>query len=234
MIDLKREGFLSGNQLKVIALIAMTVDHIGVYLLPQFLFLRIIGRLAFPIFAFMIAEGCRYTKNRKRYLGTMLALGIVCQIVSFIVLKSVKQCILITFSLAIAFVYVYDYARKKKDLKSGLFLVIAFGCVFFVTKMMRPLFLRGTDFGVDYGLLGVLLPCFIYMGKTKDEKLIFTAIGLIALANSTSWIQWFSLATVPLLALYSGERGRVRMKNLFYIYYPLHLVAIYLIRMLLR
>lgn len=228
------KGWLTGNQLKIIALIAMTIDHIGAYLLPRFIFLRIIGRLAFPIFAFMIAEGCRYTKNRKRYLLTMLALGIVCQIVYFIAFKSIKQCILITFSLSIAFTYVYDYAKQKKDLKSSTLLAVAFGCVFFITKMARPLLFKGTDFGVDYGLLGVLLPCFIYMGKTKDEKLVFTTFGLIALSNSTWWIQWFSLATVPLLALYNGERGRTRMKSLFYIYYPLHLLAIYLIGMILK
>ena len=61
-----KKGFLNGNQLKIIALIAMTLDHIGKMLLPGFTILQIIGRLAFPIFAYMIAEGCRYTKNRKK------------------------------------------------------------------------------------------------------------------------------------------------------------------------
>ena len=57
-------SFLSGNSLKIIAAIAMTVDHIGVVIFPNFAILRIIGRIAFPIFAFMIAEGCRYTKKQ--------------------------------------------------------------------------------------------------------------------------------------------------------------------------
>lgn len=55
---------LTGNQLKLLALIAMTCDHVGLQLLPQFIILRIIGRLAAPLFAYMIAEGCRYTHNR--------------------------------------------------------------------------------------------------------------------------------------------------------------------------
>ena len=56
---------LTGNQLKLIALITMTIDHVGMMLLPQLRILRAIGRIAFPIFAYMIAEGCRHTRNRK-------------------------------------------------------------------------------------------------------------------------------------------------------------------------
>ena len=57
---------LSGNQLKLIALITMTVDHMGLILFDQFILLRIVGRLAFPIFAWMIAEGCRHTRRMGR------------------------------------------------------------------------------------------------------------------------------------------------------------------------
>ena len=63
------KGFISGNQLKIIALVAMTWDHMGKQLFPQIGWLQIVGRLAFPIFAYMIAEGCAYTKNRKKYLA---------------------------------------------------------------------------------------------------------------------------------------------------------------------
>ena len=52
---------LTGNLLKLIAMLTMTIDHIGVILLPQYRILRIIGRLTMPIYAFMIAEGCHYT-----------------------------------------------------------------------------------------------------------------------------------------------------------------------------
>ena len=58
---------LTNNQLKIIAMISMLIDHIGVAMFPNVMILRIIGRLAFPIFAYMIAEGCFYTKNKARY-----------------------------------------------------------------------------------------------------------------------------------------------------------------------
>ena len=54
--------------LKMLALITMTCDHVGLQLFPDILIFRIIGRLAMPIYAFMIAEGCRHTRNRKKYL----------------------------------------------------------------------------------------------------------------------------------------------------------------------
>ena len=72
---------LTNNKLKIIAMISMLIDHIGVALFPYVEIFRIIGRLAFPIFAYMIAEGCRYTKNRKKYLGIILGMAIVFQLV---------------------------------------------------------------------------------------------------------------------------------------------------------
>ena len=72
----KKLSGLTGNQLKLFALLAMTCDHIGVQLFPRLLILRIIGRLALPIFAYMIAQGCRYTKNKKKYLMTIAAVAV--------------------------------------------------------------------------------------------------------------------------------------------------------------
>ena len=74
---------LTGNQLKLIAMVAMTADHVGLQLLPQVGFLRILGRLAMPLYAYMIAEGCRYTRSRKRYFLSIALMGLLCQLVYF-------------------------------------------------------------------------------------------------------------------------------------------------------
>ena len=74
-------GILSGNALKIIAAISMVIDHTGVIFFPDVLIFRIIGRLGLPIFAFMIAEGCRYTKNKLKYFLSLLILGTACQLV---------------------------------------------------------------------------------------------------------------------------------------------------------
>ena len=107
----KNKAGLTGNQLKLIALISMTLDHVGLQLFPDVVLLRILGRLALPIFAYMIAEGCRHTRSRKKYLGRMVLLAALCQAVYFFAMGSLYQCILVTFSLSIVLIYAIDNAH---------------------------------------------------------------------------------------------------------------------------
>lgn len=213
-------------------MVLMTVDHIGAYLFPQVGFLRILGRLAMPVYAYMIAEGCRYTKNRPRYFLTLAGFAALCQIVYWVFQESLSQCILVTFSLSVLLIYALDYANHKKSLLSFALLAVAFVLVGYICVFL-PGQLPGTDFRIDYGFAGVLLPVFIYLGRTKEEKLALTAGGLALLALCTYSIQWYALMSLPLLALYNGRRGKTGMKYLFYFYYPLHLVVIYGIGFLL-
>ena len=87
---MKAKLLLSGNALKIIAAVAMTIDHVGLMFFPQLKVLRIIGRIALPIFAFMIAEGCRYTRNKLRYFLTVFLLASLTFFSSMI--KDVLQC----------------------------------------------------------------------------------------------------------------------------------------------
>ena len=103
--------FLSGNALKLFALVFMTIDHIGYLLLDNYIPFRIIGRLAFPIFAYMIAEGCKYTKNRARYLLTVFLTGAAFQIFYSIAERSLYMNIFITFSFSIALIYLFDWLK---------------------------------------------------------------------------------------------------------------------------
>ena len=131
-MEVKKRLFwgLNGNQLKILALIAMTIDHIGYYLYPGQEWMRIVGRLAFPIFAYMIAEGARYTKNRKKYLGMMFGLGLICQIVYFFAMASLFQCIMITFTFSIILIYALDYAMERKEAEGWIFFSLLFIAVF--------------------------------------------------------------------------------------------------------
>ena len=233
MINKLSYGIFTSNQLKIIALIAMTIDHIGVQIFPEIKILRIIGRIAFPIFAYMIAEGCKYTKNRKKYLLTMISMAVICQFVYFFAMNSLSQCILVTFSLSVALSYVLDNAQSRGDVKSSFITIAAFAVVIFLTEILPRLW-KGTDFGIDYGIYGVMLPVFVFAAHRKMQKLFAAAIMLVLLSVDFGGVQWFGLMALPLLALYNGERGRLNMKSLFYIYYPSHLVIIYLISMLIK
>ena len=226
----QRRG-LSGNQLKLLALLTMTIDHIGLILLPQHSILRIIGRLSMPIYAYMIAEGCRYTKNRARYLLSMVGLAAVCQVVSYVVTGTLYQCILVTFSMSISLIWLLDLAISKQNISSKLALAAGLGAVFFLCEVL-PMLLPGTDYRIDYAMVGVLLPIFPFMGKTKWQKLGFLTLGLVTMCLYHGGIQWYSLLALLPLALYGGHRGKASFKYLFYIYYPLHIVVIEAIAML--
>ncbi len=216
-----REKGLTGNQLKILAMIAMTLDHIGVQMFPECQILRIIGRIAFPIFAYMIAEGCKYTRNRKRYLAWMTGSALLCQVVYYVTEQSLYQCVLVTFSLAILMIYSIDYAKKCMPVP----IAMAAGIIYLTVYL--PVQLPHTDYWIDYGIGGVCLPVMIYLCDSKWKKLIAMTGGLAVIAWMLGGVQWYSLIAIPLLGMYNGKRGRAKLKYLFYVYYPLHLAVIY-------
>ena len=231
-IQTKKFAGLTGNQLKLLALFAMTCDHVGLQLLPQFIILRIIGRLAAPLFAYMIAEGCRYTHDRGRYLGRLLGMAALCQIAYFAAMRSLYQCIFVTFSLSVCLIYALDNALRRRTPASVLMAAAALAAAVFITVGL-PRILIHTDFDVDYGLWGVMLPVLVYLGRGKWEKLTLFAVGVSLLGLHYGGIQWWGLLSVPLLALYNGQKGRRNIGPLFYWYYPAHLVVIYGLSLLL-
>lgn len=214
---------LTGNQLKLFALVTMTIDHIGVQLFPQLPLLRILGRLSLPVFAYLIAEGCRHTHNRKRYLLRLAGLGALCQAVYFLAEGSLYMCILVTFSLSVLLVDALDAAVREQKPSSRLYALGVSAAVVFVCEGL-PTLLSGTDFSVDYGLLGVLLPVFAYFGGLPAM-----AGCLVLLCLRLGGRQWWSLLALLPLLCYNGERGKHRMGAFFYLYYPLHLAVIYLV-----
>lgn len=148
---------MSANVLKIIALIAMTVDHMGLMLFPEHIWMRVVGRIAFPIFAFMIAEGCRYTRNRLKYLLRIGFMGIGMQIVLFIATGSLYQSVFISFTMAIILIYAIDKAKSEKKIRywmgvAAFVLAIKFLC------LGLPQFLSKTDYDIDYNIVGIFIP----------------------------------------------------------------------------
>ena len=221
---------LNNNQLKIIAMVSMLIDHIGEALLPEVYIFRIIGRLAFPIFAYMIAEGCAHTRHRGRYLLNIASLGLACQLVYFFAMGSLYQGILITFSLSIAAIFAIDRFTKKKDLWSALVMSAVLAAVIFIS-VIAPIIFASQGFVLDYGALGVLTPIAVYYLRDKRLKISASAVILLLRAILYGGFRWYALLAVPLLAIYNGERGKAKLKYLFYIFYPTHLVVIYLLQL---
>lgn len=228
---------LTNNQLKIVAMVSMLLDHMGLLFFPDAEIFRILGRIAFPIFAYMIAEGCRYTKNRAKYLGMIGGMAIVFQIVYFVAMQSLYQGILVTFSLAIILIYSIDGIVRSKKLWVRLASVVVLASVVAFVVVL-PRVLSNTDFAIDYGVWGILLPILVYLMPSRPWQIGAASVFLLVrvlyyLFIVPMPIQAWSLLAVPLLALYNGKRGKAKMKYLFYIFYPAHLVILYGIAMLI-
>ena len=241
----KRIKCLSGNTLKIIAAVTMLIDHIGFILLPQYGFLRIIGRLSFPIFAFLIAEGCKYTKNKLRYFLSVFILGLVCQIAYYVAAQSLYIGVLLSFSVSILCVYALEYMKKVHRNDGGLPKKILAVALFALSLVGAYVF--NVAFNVDYGFLGCMLPVFASIIADENDlpkvlknidvntlRVFLFGICLLAFAIYDKGNSYYSLLSLPVLLLYSEKRGKLKMKYFFYIFYPAHLAAIYGIDLILK
>ncbi len=244
-MNLTKRNFLTGNQLKISAAFLMLVDHMGVMLYPGIEMFRIIGRLSFPLFAFFIAEGCVYTKNKRNYFLGIFLLGIFCQVIFYVTQKSTNFGILITFSFSILLCYLLEYTKttlfsKDKGIFRKFLLIIVFLFAVYVTYLFNQ------RYHVDYGFYGCVLPLFacLFRSIKANQKtylsgmdknvvhVILFGIGLLILSLEYGGIQMYSLLALPLLLFYSGKRGKHKLKLFFYIFYPTHFAVLALVQQL--
>lgn len=241
--------FLSANVIKIIAVIFMTLDHIGWVLLPEVRILHILGRISMPLFAFMIAEGAYHTRNKVKYFSLIFLLGVAFQIVYYVALRSTYMGIFITFSTSILMIYALQFF--KTQLFYGTYFQKAYSFLLFGASVVGTYFLNEYC-DVDYGFWGCMLPVFasLFCVNATDKKgertvkfncvpvnVLAFAVGLLILAvyhaGRLGGIQYYALLALPILFLYSGKRGKWKMKYFFYVFYPAHLVVIYGISLLL-
>ena len=221
---------MNRNVLKIIAVISMLIDHIGAYIFPDAYWLRCIGRLALPIFAFFIAEGMRYTRSRKRYVLTLLVFAIISQIPYGFLREFYYLNILFTFLIAIFAIFLIENYKKNETLYMIYLLLL--GSVLLFVEFLNI---------VDYGIFGVLLILVFYFVKDKKLSLSLGAACLVLLTlkmmlfagfTLRSTVQFLSILSLLLLYFYNGNKGKVNLKWLFYIFYPLHLLVILIITLI--
>ena len=219
---------LSGSALKVIAVITMTIDHIGAFLcydrpwfqtelatigdktVTPYIILRLIGRLAFPIFAFLITEGFLHTRNRKRYGISLLIFAFISEI-PYSMLVANSHNIFFTLLLGYLGIYVYEYLKENRPVR----LIVMIG-------LLAASFLTSES----YGAAGFGLILLIYALREKPLLQAITGSCILPMGYTAG------LAFIP-INMYNGKRGFIKgniLKYLFYLYYPLHLTIIILIR----
>ncbi len=233
MQTLQARRGLTGNALKLLAAITMACDHIGFIFFPLSAPWRYVGRLALPIFSFMIAEGCAHTRSRLRYFLGVLGLGVLCQSVYTLVMGDWFLCVPLSFALGIALIFALQNARRAKSLGpaalwTGAFL-LGVGAVYGLTRVAE----------LDYGFWGCMLAvaASLFRDTRLDKRPVHVlALGLclVPLALEKGPWQWWSLLALAPLLCYNGARGRLKMKYFFYIFYPGHLAALYGLQYLLQ
>ena len=226
MKKLEKLRILDGTSLKLIAMISMVFDHVGDMFFPGALWMRMIGRLAMPLFSFCIAEGYAHTKNKQRYLMRMGVFALVSEIPFDLAFEGRvglgHQNIMLTFFLAILALMLFDRIRGEGKEHAAGKTLLGILCVCAVAVL--ALVLRA-----DYTLFAVLAVFLFYVLRNRHPLLrCGVGVGFLALTRTVGYYRATGLSLIPLL-LYNGKRGR-GLKWLFYAFYPGHLLLLYLLK----
>ena len=240
---LKKIRIFNSNTIKIFAAVFMFIDHFGLMLYPRVMWFRILGRLSMPLFAFAIAEGCRYTRNKWKHFLMLFGLGVVCQIVYAIVDPKTQYFgILITFSFSVVMIYALQFAKKCTFEKKPIWWKITLAWLLFIA-LVAGTYLFCEKFTVDYKFYGCMLPVFASIfdfhripAPAILKKLDILPLRVLCMALPMIPMMYvgalgikitcYSFLTIPLLLLYNGEKGKWNMKYFFYIFYPLHLALL--------
>lgn len=201
----------NSNFLKLVGIVSMTIDHVGKFFFPQYLIFRILGRIAFPLFAFQLSIGYQNTSNKKRYLLRLLIFALISQPILFLLTREITLNILFSFALGIL---TLSCLEKRKYYFILLILPFSLFC--------------------EYGPYGILMIVGFFVFKKFWQQLPFFALNnlIYCLFGRVPFFQFYSLFS--LLFIYKLNFFRVKLpKYFFYFYYPGHLLLIYLLKIFL-
>lgn len=219
--------------LKLLAILFMTIDHVGMILLPEILWLRIVGRLAFPLFAYQFAVSVNLTKHPKKMGLNLIIFALISQIV-YVFINNDFFKLNIFFTLFLAWLTIYLIKNIKNIYLKLLFLapILIF--------LLFPFFIKEFP-EIDYGIYGVFVLIFFAFFLKKPTIMnigfIFSTIIFCILSipssNSGSLLQIFCLFSIPLF--YLRIPVKIKLPNiLYYTYYPLHLAILLILSKILK
>ena len=239
----KKIQFLNSNTLRLVAVLLMISDHVWATTMSFGNWMTYIGRMAFPIFAFQIAEGFIHTKDFKKYALRLLAFGLVSEIPFNLFYSSrwfnpYHQNVMFTLLLGLLAIRVIDNLKKDisaKNIGKSVLWLLLIG-------------IGGTLGFVDYGFLGVLTVVMFYLCRGYRFTPILQLIGMI-LINIVFFegqvfrfevfgitleipSQGFAVFALIPIWLYNGKKGKSSkaLQYGFYAFYPVHMLILYLIK----
>lgn len=209
----KNFGLFNNFTLKIIAILTMLIDHVGYVLFPSTLQFRLVGRIAFPIFCFLIVEGFFHTRSTWNYLIRLSLFAILSEI---------------PFDLAFRGCF-FDWQYQN------VFITLAFGlCALFCLEEMntRKIFIIPLAIIIllaelshcDYGAGGVLLICIFYL--TRNNKIMQVILCALVMYLCYGQLELYGLFAFIPIFLYNGKRGP-SAKIIFYWFYPIHLLVLF-------
>lgn len=223
---------MSVFSLKLLAVLFMAVDHIGLFFFPEVFSLRIIGRLSFPLFAWLLANGYIHSTDRKKYFLRIVAFAFISQIPYMLAFQYATPhlwSLNIFFTLALGFVGIAVFNSTKGYYRALLLFLL----------LLSAFLLR-----VEYGVAGVLSIILFYIFYKKpllmtiSQMLLFfglftlpqiaRALSTVHTVNMLAVIQPVCLLSLIIISHYNGTLGR-KWKYFFYLFYPIHLLIIYLL-----
>ena len=219
-VDLSRYQRMDGTVLKLIACLSMFIDHLGAVCFSEMMGFRIIGRLAFPIYCFLLVEGAVHTHDMKKYILRMGIFALISEIpfdLAFYhrLVYTGHQNVFFTLGLGLLAIWFLEHPIEQLDIPDVLYkllVIIAAGLI-------------AEFFNTDYGFTGIVVICvFYYLRGQPQLKYPIAAILLAAMGGVEVYAV---LALIPIL-LYNGQRGRQTkvMQYGFYIFYPAHLLLL--------
>lgn len=242
---MKKLKFINSNALKILAMVFMLLDHLWATVIPGNQWMTAVGRLAFPIFAFMISEGYAHTSDFKKYAKRLLIFGLISEIPfnlmsSGSLINPFHQNVMFTLLLGLLSIREIDRFKQDFKLKTGIL------CVLKVALFL----LIGTVGFVDYHAMGILVIIAFYVFRDVKFGRLFQLLSLVLLfivffkgfqivipigAHEILFpIQGFGVLSMIPISLYNGKKGTDSkiLKHAFYWFYPAHMAAIFLISLL--
>ncbi len=238
---------MSGSTLKLIAIISMFLDHTGAIVLQRmllggwipvregelqgvagtlgilYILLRLAGRLGFPIFCYLLIEGFRHTRNVKKYAGRLFLFALVSEIPFDLGFMGTAfywgyQNVFFTLFIGLLVIAALHYVDGRQDWNIVLRLllyVLAVGAGALLAFVLKT----------DYSAMGVITIASMYL--FRRNRMMETGIGC-AILTLSNWMEITAFFILLPVHFYNGRRGW-NMKWLFYVFYPLHILLLYLI-----
>lgn len=218
----------SSAALQIIALLTMTIDHIGYYLLDNNPYMRIIGRIAMPLFVFMLVEGFVHTSSRKKYFLRILLTALIAEIPFFLFYR----VLMYPFAINLLFNFLISFIVLLLIEKNLLFLLLSPIAILLAQVM-----------NIEYGGAIIIMAIGFYLANKlpKTQELWREIIRAISMLLGVGFfnlfydfkLEWFALLAILPIMFYSGKKGKRLPRYFMYIYYPAHLLVLFIITALI-